>query len=152
MTRRGALLVVIAAAIVVSAVRMLAQQPIFRGGAVTVSVPAVVKRGNRVVANLTAADFRLTDNRIEQKIEAVAIESVPVDVTLFLDTSGSTAGKLDDMKRDVQGIIRMLRPGDRFRLLTIADSVDEPVPWVPAGKSSPLRTGRPGPPDLPARA
>ena len=97
------------------------------------SVSAVVKRGNRVVADLKAADFRLTDNRVEQKIEAVAIESVPVDVTLFLDTSGSTAGKLDDMKRDVQGIIRMLRPGDRFRLLTIADSVDEPVPWVSAG-------------------
>jgi VWFA-related protein len=132
-TRRGALLVVIAAAIAASAGRTLAQQPVFRGGAVTVSVPAVVKRGNRVVANLKAADFRLTDNRVEQKIEAVAIESVPVDVTLFLDTSGSTAGKLDDMKRDVQGIIRMLRRGDRFRLLTIADSVDEPVPWVPAG-------------------
>jgi VWFA-related protein len=132
-TRRRALLVVIAAAIAASAGRTLAQQPVFRGGAVTVSVPAVVKRGNRVVANLDAADFRLTDNRVEQKIEAVAIESVPVDVTLFLDTSGSTAGKLDDMKRDVQGIIRMLRSGDRFRLLTIADSVDEPVPWVPAG-------------------
>jgi VWFA-related protein len=132
-TRRGALLVVIAAAIAASAGRTLAQQPVFRGGAVTVSVSAVVKRGNRVVADLNAADFRLTDNRVEQKIEAVAIESVPVDVTLFLDTSGSTAGKLDDMKRDVQGIIRMLRPGDRFRLLTIADSVDEPVPWVSAG-------------------
>ena len=133
MTRRGTLLIVIAAVIAAAAGRTLAQQPVFRGGAVTVSVPAVVKRGNRVVANLDAADFRLTDNRVVQKIEAVAIESVPVDVTLFLDTSGSTAGKLDDMKRDVQGIIRMLRAGDRFRLLTIADSVDEPVPWVPAG-------------------
>lgn len=105
----------------------------FRTGALTVSVNASVKRGNRVVANLTAKDFRLTDNRVEQTIEAVSIESVPVDVTLFLDTSGSTAGKLDDMKRDVQGIIRLLRKGDRFRLLTIADSVDEPVSWVPAG-------------------
>jgi VWFA-related protein len=86
-----------------------------------------------VIAKLTAKDFRLTDNRVEQTIEAVSIESVPVDVSLFLDTSGSTAGKLDDMKRDVQGIIRLLRPGDRFRLLTIADSVEEPVQWVPAG-------------------
>ncbi len=135
MRRRSALLVVLVAALAGSAVSTVAQQPIFRVGALTVSVPVVVKRGNRVVANLTAADFRLTDNRVEQKIEAVAIESVPVDVTLFLDTSGSTAGKLDDMTRDVQGIIKMLRPGDRFRLLTIADSVDEPVSWVPAGTS-----------------
>lgn len=109
------------------------QQPVFRTGALTVSVNASVKRGNRVVAKLTAKDFRLTDNNVAQSIDAVSIESVPVDVSLFLDTSGSTAGKLDDMKRDVQGIIRLLRPGDRFRLLTIADSVDQPVNWVPAG-------------------
>jgi hypothetical protein len=37
------------------------------------------------------------------------------------------------MKRDVQGIVRLLRPGDRFRLLTIGDSVYETVRWVAAG-------------------
>ena len=133
MTRAVAFAIVLAAAGALSAARPPLQPPVFKTGALTVSVNAVVKKGNRPVAKLTAKDFRLTDNGVEQKIEAVSIESVPVDVSLFLDTSGSTAGKLDDMKRDVQGIIRMLRPGDRFRLLTIADSVDEPVPWVPAG-------------------
>jgi hypothetical protein len=132
MTRAAAFAVALAAATVSSAARA-PQPPVFKTGALTVSVNAVVKKGNRPVAKLTAKDFRLMDNGVEQRIEAVSIESVPVDVSLFLDTSGSTAGKLDDMKRDVQGIIRMLRPGDRFRLLTIADSVDEPVPWVPAG-------------------
>ena len=120
------------------------EPPVFRTGALTVSVNATVKRDNRVIANLTAKDFRLTDNGAAQTIEAVSIESVPVDVSLFLDTSGSTAGKLDDMKRDVQGIIRMLRPGDRFRLLTIADSVDEPVHWVPAGTAVNLSFGAVG--------
>ncbi|HET9373053.1 MAG TPA: hypothetical protein VFO19_22480 [Vicinamibacterales bacterium] len=118
---------------VVAAHTAAPQTRTFRASAVTVSVPASVKKGNRVVANLTAKDFRLTDNGVAQTIEAVSIESVPVDVTLFLDTSGSTAGKLDDMTRDVQGIIKMLRPADRFRLLTIGDSVNEPVSWVPAG-------------------
>lgn len=112
---------------------LAAQQPIYRTEAVYVSVYASVKRGNRVIANLTAADFRLTDNRVAQSVEAVSIESVPIDVTLFLDTSGSTAGKLDEMKRDVQGIVKLLRPGDRFRLLTIGDSVYQTVPWVVAG-------------------
>ena len=109
------------------------QAPIYRTEAVYVAVYASVKRGNRVVANLTASDFRLTDNGVAQKVEAVSIETVPIDVTLFLDTSGSTAGKLDEMKRDVQGILRLLRPGDRFRLLTIGDSVYQTVPWVVAG-------------------
>ena len=133
MTRAAAFGMALAIATVSSSARESEQPPVFKTGALTVSVNAVVKKGNRPVAKLAAKDFRLTDNGVEQKIEAVSIESVPVDVSLFLDTSGSTAGKLDDMKRDVQGIIRMLRPGDRFRLLTIADSVDEPVPWVPAG-------------------
>jgi len=112
---------------------LAAQTPVFRASSVYVSVNVSVKRGNRVVPNLTARDFRLTDNGVAQQVEAVAIESVPIDVTLFLDTSASTAGRLEEMKADVQGIIRLLRPADRFRLLTIGDAVDEPVAWVPAG-------------------
>ena len=123
------------AVVLVTGAVVYAQQPVFRTEAVYVSVYASVKRGNRVIANLTAADFRLTDNGVAQTVEAVSIESVPIDVTLFLDTSGSTAGKLDDMKRDVQGILKLLRPGDRFRLLTIGDSVYQTVPWVVAGTS-----------------
>ena len=109
------------------------QTRVFRATTVSVAVNVSVKRGNRVVTNLTANDFRLTDNGVAQTIDSVSRESVPIDVTLFLDTSASTAGKLDDMKQDVQGIVRLLRPGDRFRLLTIGDSVYETVPWVPAG-------------------
>ena len=113
--------------------RQDAQSRVFRATTVSVAVNASVKRGNRVVTNLTAKDFHLTDNGVAQTIDSVSRESVPIDVTLFLDTSASTAGKLGDMKEDVQGIVRLLRPGDRFRLLTIGDSVYEAVPWVPAG-------------------
>ena len=143
MTRCATRVIVVAAVAgaLVSADASGPVQPVFKSGAITVSVNVSVKKGNRAVASLTASDFRLTDNGVEQKIEAVAIESVPVDVSLFLDTSGSTAGKLDEMKRDIQGIIRMLRPGDRFRLLTIGDSVDEPVVWVAAGTAVNLSFG-----------
>jgi hypothetical protein len=110
----------------------------FRSGKAIVTVTASVKRGNAVVANLTAADFALTDNGVPQAVEAVSIESVPIDATLFLDTSGSTSGKLDEMQHDVQTVLQLLRTGDRFRLLTIGDAVDEAVPWVPAGTKVPL--------------
>ena len=124
-----------AIALVVSGIAAAAgqQAPVFKSKRVSVSVYTTVKQGNKVIANLTASDFRLTDNGVPQTVEAVSIESVPIDVTLFLDTSGSTAGKLDEMKRDVQGIVKFLRPGDKFRLLTIGDSVYEAVHWVPAG-------------------
>ena len=108
-------------------------QPVFRARTESVAISASVKRGNAAVANLTAADFKLTDNGVAQSIEAVTIESVPLDVTLFMDTSGSTAGSLDRMKANVITIAKMLRPDDRFRLLTIGLSVDTPVPWQRAG-------------------
>ena len=109
------------------------QTPVFRARTSTVAVTASIKRGNNVVTNLTAADFVVTDNGVPQTVEAVAIENVPIDVTLFLDTSGSTAGKFGEMRDDVQAIIKLLRQGDKFRLLTIGDSVYESVPWVNAG-------------------
>ncbi len=112
----------------------VASQAVFRARTESVAISASVKRGNASVANLQASDFRLTDNGVAQAVEAVTIESVPLDVTLFMDTSGSTAGALDRMKRNVASIAGMLRPDDQFRLLTIGLSVDTPVPWQPAGQ------------------
>ena len=110
------------------------QQGLFRARTELVAISASVKRGNAAVANLTAADFARHDNDVAQTIDALTIESVPLDVTLFMDTSGSTAGALDRMKRNVVSIAAMLRPDDRFRLLTIGLSVETPVPWQPAGR------------------
>jgi VWFA-related protein len=135
---------VVAGATAVVASPQDSQGRVFRATTVSVAVNVSVKRRNNVVANLTASDFQLTDNGVAQTIDSVSRESVPVDVTLFLDTSGSTAGKLDDMKADVQGIVRLLRPGDRFRLLTIGDSVYENVSWVPAGTKLDLSFGAVG--------
>jgi hypothetical protein len=117
---------------------MAARQTTFRATTAVVAVSVSVKRGNTVVANLKAADFTLTDNGVPQTVEAVSIESVPIDVTLFLDTSGSTSGKLDEMQHDVQTVLQLLRTGDRFRLLTIGDTVNEAVAWVAAGTKVPV--------------
>ena len=121
------------AVLVMLAVVLGAEQAVFRARTDLVAISASVKRGNTPVANLTAADFRLTDNGVAQAIDAVTIESVPLDVTLFMDTSGSTAGALDRMKKNVIAIAGMLRTDDRFRLLTIGLSVEAPVPWQRAG-------------------
>jgi VWFA-related protein len=110
------------------------EQAVFRARTDLVAISASVKRGNAPVTNLKAGDFRVTDNGVAQTVDAVTIESVPLDVTLFMDTSGSTAGALDRMKKNVATIAAMLRPDDRFRLLTIGLAVEVPVPWQPAGR------------------
>jgi VWFA-related protein len=115
-----------------------AQQSVFRAKTEVVAISVSVKRGNAPVGTLATKDFALFDNDIAQTIEALTIESVPLDVTLFMDTSGSTAGALDRMKRSVASIAGMLRPEDRFRLLTIGLAVETVVPWQSAGRLGPL--------------
>jgi hypothetical protein len=134
MTRgRGPFLLIVIVSCCLFGSDALHSQAVFRARTESVAISASVKRGNAPVASLTAADFRLTDNGVAQAIEAVTIESVPLDVTLFMDTSGSTAGALARMKRNVISIAGMLRPDDQFRLLTIGLSVDTNVPWQRAG-------------------
>jgi VWFA-related protein len=113
------------------AVALAAQ--VFRSQTDAIEISASVRKGNAAVAGLAAGDFRLTDNGVPQSIELLTVEAVPIDVTLFLDTSGSTAGAHDRMKRDVRAIAAMLRPADRYRVLTIGVSVDEAVPWQGPG-------------------
>jgi Ca-activated chloride channel family protein len=123
-----------AVAVFTLAAPLAADQAIFRSATDVVAISVSVKRGNAPVANLTTADFALYDNDVPQTIEALTIEAVPLDVTLFMDTSGSTSGALDRMKRSVSSIVTMLRPDDRFRLLTIGLSVQTAVPWQRGGR------------------
>src|ERR1700733_10332483 len=101
------------------------QQASFRAGVDVVRVDATVLDGAAPVPNLTAKDFRLTDNGLEQSVQTIAIENEPIDVTLLVDTSGSTAGALGAFRTTVQGVAGLLRPMDRVRLVTAASQVDE---------------------------
>ena len=111
----------------------LAATQVFRSGVDLVSVNVSVKSGNKVVAGLTAADFRLYDNGVLQQVQAVAIEDVPIDVTIFHDTSVSQSGRIDSLKKDIVTVAGLLRSGDRIRLLTFDDQVQDAFGWQPAG-------------------
>jgi hypothetical protein len=106
------------------------QQP-FKSGATGVSLNVSVRDRNRVVTGLTAADFVVTDNGVRQAIDDVRVEEVPIDVSLVLDTSGSTAGGLSSLVTDTRAIAGRLRSIDRFRVLTIDTYVYEVLPMRP---------------------
>lgn len=110
-----------------------AQTPQFKSGVDVVQVNVSVRTGNRPVGNLGADDFTLTDNGVRQQVVAVSVEAVPIDVTLILDTSGSTAGAAERLRADAQQIAGTMRPLDRFRLLTIDTYIGQPVPMTAAG-------------------
>lgn len=133
-----------AVAAAMTATSALAQQPVFRTRSDLVSVNVSVKNRNTPVIGLTTADFRLFDNGILQKVEQVTVEAVPIDLTLFFDTSPSFIGNLDDLKDDLRKIAGLLGPDDRIRLLAFATEIEEVVPWTAAGQAPDLSALRVG--------
>ena len=65
-----------------------------------VSVPVIVSdREGRYVPNLTVQQFKLFDNSNEQKITYFDAAEEPVNIALLLDTSLSTEGAIDDIRK-----------------------------------------------------
>jgi VWFA-related protein len=84
-----------------------------------ISVPVIVSdRDNHYVPNLQVAAFRLFDNQIEQKIAYFDTGEEPLNVVLMLDTSLSTSGVLDDIKKAAKAFLKELRPQDRAMIVT----------------------------------
>jgi hypothetical protein len=129
MTRRQApwAAVTAIAAVAVTAAQQNPPQglPVFRTRATAVSLDVSVKRGNRPVPGLTAADFDVTDNGVPQTVEQAFTGVVPIDVTLVIDASGGTAPIYDDIRRNAQRILDLLRPDDRARVV-----ISESIPYA----------------------
>jgi Ca-activated chloride channel family protein len=104
------------------------QTPTFRAGTTVVTIPVSVRSRDRPVDGLTVEDFVVRDNDVEQRVESVSTEAIPLDVTVAVDTSTSTHGRLDDFKRRVAAMVALLGPRDRMRLLTFSDFVREVFP------------------------
>ncbi len=113
---------------------MRASQQRFQSGVELVSVPVAVTASGRPVKGLTAADFALTDNDVAQNVEAVSLDTLPIDVTLLLDASNSVRGAmLERLKRGVADTAALLTPADRLRLISVQHIIREVFPWQPGG-------------------
>jgi len=107
--------------------------PVFRATSTLVSVDVSVRSGNNTVTGLTPADFVLTDNGVPQTVELVDVDAVPVDISLVVDVSGSTANRLDQYRADVTSIATTIRPQDRLRVITFASDPRQIMALQPAG-------------------
>ena len=116
----------------------LTARQVFRASTDVVSITVSVRRGNTPITSLGTGDFALTDNGVPQKIEALSLESVPVDLTLLLDGSSSTAAAIARFKASAETVAQMLRERDRVRLIAFATDVIEVFPLTPAGERLPM--------------
>jgi uncharacterized protein YegL len=70
-----------------------AQQPVFSAKVDTVRVDVDVRRDDKPVAGLAAADFEVLDNGVKQTVDLLAPTTAPVNVVLAIDTSASLSAK-----------------------------------------------------------
>lgn len=106
--------------------------PIFSSRIAVVQVDVLVTDNNRPVTGLQAADFEVQDNGVRQEVQLLAggtvpsnqgqlftDVSLPLNVVLALDTSGSVDGtRLQQLRAAANALLDRLRGEDRAGLVT----------------------------------
>ena len=136
--RAARILIVVAAAAASAGTLAARSRQTFRAATDAVSIDVSVRDGSRAITRLQSQDFELIDNGVRQSIEAISIEQVPVDLTLLLDASSSTAQVIERFKERAQQLAAMLRRDDRVRLVAFSGGVIEVFPLTQAGGRLPL--------------
>jgi uncharacterized lipoprotein YbaY len=119
------------------------QQTPFRTSVDVVELNVAVFSGKKPVADLTARDFEVTDNRVKQAVLSVSRETEPIDVTMVIDTSESVSETLARAIVTAANRIReRLRPEDRVSLMTFNQRIQERVALLPPPAVSAIDLGR----------
>ncbi len=101
------------------------QQPSFRSAIDLVLLNvSVVGPGGRFVADLTASDFEIIEDGRTQELTYFAPASVPLSVSLILDTSSSMDEEMPLSKQAAKDFVGRLRPGDVAQIVGFDSKVE----------------------------
>lgn len=97
--------------------------PTFRTSVDVVTVDAFAHHERKPIADLSARDFIVRDNGVEQVVESIGTTD-SAHVIIGLDLSGSVDGRtLDQLRAGVRALIGELSADDRVSLFTFSDRV-----------------------------
>ena len=82
----------------------------------------------RFVTGLDKENFRVFEDKVEQKVQYFASEDAPISVGLIFDTSGSMGSKLEKSRQAVAQFFRTTNPQDEFFLVEFNDRPQLVVP------------------------
>jgi VWFA-related protein len=89
-----------------------------------VTIPVkVTDRNGRFIAGLTKEDFKVWEDKTEQKIEYFQNEEKPFTVALVLDMSYSSTFKIDEIQQAALTFITQLRPADQVMVISFDQEV-----------------------------
>ncbi len=84
-----------------------------------VNLPLLVSdRSGRYVPQLSARDFSLYEDGVQQTIASFGTEEVPFSVALLLDVSPSVQGSIQDIQDAAIAFVRQLRDQDRVMVVS----------------------------------
>jgi Ca-activated chloride channel family protein len=120
----------------------------FKAGVDLVSLNVVVLDTQRqFVGGLTADNFAVYEDGIQQDVSFFAAAELPLDLAILLDTSASMGGKMATAQKAAVGFVSALRPVDRLLVIDIKDSSQVLTPLsndLNAAKSAILATSPAG--------
>lgn len=83
---------------------------------------------NRFVTGLDRDNFRLFEDKTEQKLLQFSSEDAPLSVGIVFDTSGSMGNKLEKSRQAVSQFFKTANPEDEFFLVQFNDRAELAVP------------------------
>ena len=129
--RRAPLLTALCALAFVCPDRARAQGAPFKSGVDMVALTvAVSDAAGHSVTGLTADDFAVYEDGVQQTLSLFGSEQVPVDVALVLDTSSSMGIDLPLVKAAARGLVSRLRVGDRAAVVDVKQTIRLPRPFT----------------------
>jgi Ca-activated chloride channel homolog len=123
-----------AAGLLALGIASVAHAQLFRTGVdmVALTVTVTDPKGHSI-KNLSAGDFTVLEEGVEQQITVFGREEVPVDVALVLDTSASMDSVLPLVKSGARGLLSELRSGDRVSVVDVKTTVRTVAPLPAEG-------------------
>jgi Ca-activated chloride channel family protein len=84
----------------------------------------------RPVTSLTQDDFIVAEDRVRQKLTSCSVSTVPVNVVLVLDASGSVFSELKSIRAAAETFVDALGPDDKISVVQFAEKVELLQDWT----------------------
>lgn len=91
---------------------------------------AVSDSKGRMVTGLQQENFRIWEDKVEQKVEYVSSEDTPMSIGLIFDATGSMADKISTARDAATSFLRVGNPDDEYFLVTFSQRATLVEPFI----------------------
>jgi VWFA-related protein len=121
--------------------------PLFRSDVRMVNLTVTITdKSGRPVTGLQPEDFRVVEDRVEQKVTFAGSDDVPFNLAILLDLSGSTRPDREAMRAAAERFVALLGPRDKVAIYALAGGMFHVVSPLTEDRESLLKSVQALPP------